>query len=108
MLTVIFKQIIPVSRAARALPAILPVLARCVAAYGSRERWLARTGLQTIFRDAWPVWWQRRLMMPWNRQNERIRLSTLHGTDSARVDFLEGDWTGQSWALSCRRVRVWR
>ena len=75
------------------------LLDRLADRYGGFEHWQSHETMQLEFTDEWPSLMWRTLAAPWPQDPQAFKLMTPLGTDDGRLQFLDGDWSGQAWGL---------
>lgn len=74
------------------------MLDRLVASYGGLTQYAELRATQVDLSDTWASSFVRRVGSPW-LEGERLRLTYLHTSDNARLDFLAGPRVGLSWGI---------
>ena len=55
--------------------------------------------MEIVLTDEWPSLMWRVMAAPWPLDPQKLKLMTPLGTDNGRLEFTDGDWSGQAWGL---------
>jgi hypothetical protein len=69
------------------------------AAHGGLDTWRSHRTARVRLRDSWPGWMMRTAAMPWFENEQMLELTTLLGTDEARIEFAEPPNEGLMWGI---------
>ncbi|MCB1173288.1 MAG: hypothetical protein KDK39_06985 [Leptospiraceae bacterium] len=67
--------------------------------YGGRQLWKRQAYTVLEFRDDWPGWLERKLIVPWPDNAPLMRLTIQNGSFNSRLQFLEGRWQNRTWGI---------
>ena len=68
-------------------------------AHGGKDLWLSKNYAVYALRDYWPSWIMQKIAMPWEFSGQKIKVTSVLGSDDGRLEFMEGENVGTSWGV---------